>query len=841
MKRLALLSVLLSPLLLLAEPADELSAELRARLDAIGTWDGVTESAELERPYEDPRQADIPFTWRSYYFDPWRAYMDTHPASRWSDGLGVVFNVNELSIEELDAAAAIAADAGITRARFEMGWGMLDWEGDALRPDRAAFFAELFRALAENDIRPMILLNAHHGAPCPRRNVRVEVAEAAEAGATRVRLADTANVRVNYTGFTGQAGRVAFPLITGIEDDGWVTLSAPLEKPIPVGRARLVELKYQPFAGATFADGSPNPAAQETLDGWLTYVDIVTRFAREQLDAAGAEDRGFDLEVWNEYSFGSDFLNDDKYFEPDRAFAADVSYSRHGRTREGHEIILPMTVDFTNDRRDALGDVGVYSGFSNQRPWDSGAQLWPGQRGFSKHPYADMRPGWWDGKSGLVAPGHETESFSNRRTFDALGELDGTMLPRDQRSGHRQTEAGSFFIPTMHIAMPEFHHTALHPTFKTRNVLPFPSGFRGQFRFAHNGDGRPAELVYTEHNLNRKPFADWLAERHDTDVDDPRITTLMHHLGTKNALRTFAMSGHKGVGTVFLFALKRNDHDYAMVPEAWFDRLAANGHELDAALREDVGPQLAALGNVSRVMASGRAVDVTRRLTVTRVVEHRPRLVFRGEGTTGRPDLFHRDDLVVLPYQLDDDRFAIIYYVATRNLMHAWHPDADELDPTRYDMPEQRFDLTFDNLRGTGLSAEALDPMRDEVVDVDVLESAATSVTLAVQATDYPRVLILDEATSGPVLRRPALRVGDDGVAVVAFETEAGEQVRVTWGELPERTGGTWTGPAKPSVEVPLPNFKPGEHGVRIIVESGGLTTTWPDWGWSNRGVLHPE
>src|SRR5437773_2656387 len=56
---------------------------------AIGQWDGVTESAELQGPYEDKLQQEIPFGRRSYYLAPWRSYMDTWPATRFLQVPGI--------------------------------------------------------------------------------------------------------------------------------------------------------------------------------------------------------------------------------------------------------------------------------------------------------------------------------------------------------------------------------------------------------------------------------------------------------------------------------------------------------------------------------------------------------------------------------------------------------------------------------------------------------------------------------------------------------------------------------------------------------------------------------
>ena len=49
----------------------------QARLPAQGEWDGITQKAKLDRPYEDPRQVNVQFGLISYFVHPWRSYMDT--------------------------------------------------------------------------------------------------------------------------------------------------------------------------------------------------------------------------------------------------------------------------------------------------------------------------------------------------------------------------------------------------------------------------------------------------------------------------------------------------------------------------------------------------------------------------------------------------------------------------------------------------------------------------------------------------------------------------------------------------------------------------------------------
>lgn len=48
----------------------------------------------LPRPYEDAIQYNVPFGADSWWLSPWRSYMDTWPAFKYLDVLGINFNGN---------------------------------------------------------------------------------------------------------------------------------------------------------------------------------------------------------------------------------------------------------------------------------------------------------------------------------------------------------------------------------------------------------------------------------------------------------------------------------------------------------------------------------------------------------------------------------------------------------------------------------------------------------------------------------------------------------------------------------------------------------------------------
>jgi hypothetical protein len=706
---------------------------------------------------------------------PWRAYMDTQPASQYLRVLGCVFN--GVGADDADAVAEILAGAGIHQVRIEVGWGSFDFDRPDRLRDEKGLLAKL-RAVKRHGIRPLILLNANSGWPCPIREVRVELRADAKAGERRIVVDRTSGIVLGRTGLRGQAYQIAFPLITAVDAaSGRCELSAPLTKGVKKGLLHLYVLKYAPFAGAVYEDGSPNPNCRETFDGWMAYVAGICRACKKGLGTEGAADAGFDLEVWNEYTFGSQFLEEKNYYDPDRVFGESYVYRNHGREKKGHEAILPMTIDYVNDPASDCPGVRVIDGFANQRPWESGSGMWPGQFGFSRHYY-----------TGTDVRRINREWHIRKRTekidgpLNALGERDGEPDGRDWQTIHVET----LFVPAHEMALPEYWHHAYQTEFITRDVQPFPGPWRQHHRFSHNGDGRIAEVWRTETNFWRAPLGGRLQKEHGADRKDPRYAALLHHIGAKSLLRMYVFRSHKGESTNTIYNAKGSDDGFAVIPRAFHDALKKNGQRLTDEVRALRGKQLETIERVTRLMETGVRIDAPRKLSVDKLVEREPRLVFKGDGTEARPDRYNRHVFACLPFQLAADRFAVAYYVVTRNAVKEYDTTRDALDPARYSMPPQEFDVTLSNVRGLGSTLRVFDPLTDEDVAVRKLACDGTTLCVRVKAVDYPRFLMVDESRPGPSIRLPRISVGD-GAPGLTFATNVEAGAKVTWGPFPYR------------------------------------------------------
>ncbi|MBD2848570.1 hypothetical protein IDH44_25610 [Paenibacillus sp. IB182496] len=778
----------------------------------------VVEKVELEAPYADARQQEVPFGYNSIYYAPWRAYMDTWDVGRYRAALGIGFNVRP---EEADATAQVLAEAGIKTARIEIGWGALDYDEPArLQAGQERSVRTRLEALRRYGIRPLILLNANSGLPAPAKQWQVRLVAPAAAGATELAIDDVRGIVPRYTGLSGQ-GPLMFPVITAVDaDSGTLTLSAPLPKALPAGPLGLAKLRVQPLSGATLAGGEPYPAAQETLDGWVQYVRTVTTLVKEVLDSPDPADAGFDLEVWNELSFGSEFLDINRYYEPDLAFDGPVTYSRDGKTASGAEVLYPLTLDEVLERGDELAGVRVVNGFANQRPWDNGTQAWPGQHGFSRHYYT----GWEPERSIINA---DNPLVRADRLLDADGEI-----------------AAAPYVPEHTMAFPESWYYAYRTEYIVRDLQPFPGPWGQHYRYAHPGDGRPPGVWMTETNFYREPLARRLAEEAQVGLDAPELAALLHGLATKTTLRTYLFSVHKGVEALYLYAAKGGDTRFGVLPDAFFTALAADDYRLTARVRAEIGPQLQAMARVDALLEPGESIQTPRPLELTRLVEHEPQLVLEGNGTPQYPDVYQRDDFAMLPLQLTDRRFAIGYYVVTRDVTAVRNPAAELLDASRYAMTTQTYEATIANLAGTGARVYAYDPILDRTLKVEVVRASASELTVRLPTVDYPRFLMVEERGTQPLLESPELIFGGgDGTAALVFTTNAAGTVRVTWGPYPERSGSgavELRAGAGERVRVELPGLAVHD-GVRAELIGGAIRNVWPRWDYDVRGVRWPD
>jgi hypothetical protein len=589
--------------------------------------------AVVREPIDPRQQTRVEFGERSHWLQPWRAYLDTVPATRLAQAVGINFNV---APESARKSAGLLARAGFRRARIEVGWSSFSFE----HPDRLnkpAALRTLLLALQREHIRPLILLNANDLEPCPTHRFDAHVVEPAARGARALRVdRPTASAIVpGRSGLTLPAdGKAAGILFTSVSPDGMVTLSKPLPADLPAGIHPATTLLFAPFTRPRLADGRPNPHFERTLAGWLRYVDAVVGTARRILGSTQ-----FDLEIWNELSFGSDFLDLDNYHDP----KVDTG------TGDTLDAILRRTVAWLRRPGRRLASVGIGDGFASQRPWDSGARTPVGLTAIDKHPYPSPHRFPDDAVFGDVQP------------LDAEGRPDGT------REGDRWLDR---FVPRYTAFLPEYALTAIQTETLVRDLSPLTTKIYGvpHGRFTHPRGGRPPQVWITESNLD--PGAALGGD------NSGALTHVERHLQAKSALRALVAYVNKGVHAFFFYAAR--DRRLGLI-----DPRDPGGGETIAAIRRLV-----------RAFDGAQRLRHVQPLSLLRIGDFSNGVQFTGDGTPAHPPLYDRDVLAFLPFQVTPRRYVVAAYVMTRDITRRYRPRRFRLTIGGLDRCDMRVSLS---------------------------------------------------------------------------------------------------------------------------------------------------
>jgi hypothetical protein len=657
----------------------------------------------------DPRYlTELPFGRSSFWVQPWRAYLDTWPASRLLDSVGINFNVSPTDAE---ATAQLLQDSGFKLARREIGWGSLSYANPTQFTNESRIDT-LLNALHDHGLRPLILLNANSGAPAPARGLRLETLSAAPAGSQTVMLtpASAAQVVPGKTGFDGLSfGGAPDILVTSLGAGGLATLSRPLPAALPAGSHRGATLLYAPFGPPTLPDGAPNPAFRETLAGWLSYVATVCRKAASIF---GPE--GYDLEVWNELGFGSQFLNSEHYYAASEAGKAAV-------TKEVIKALLDETVAYVRNPANGIAPgVGITDGFASQTPFTSGAQAPVGLTALSKHPYHGLRIFPTDYVEGKIVP------------VNALGE--------------RDTAKQSFtplFIPSYNSLFPEYFLTATSTETLIRDVAPFTTYVYGDPHGREVGPpgATPPQKWITEYNLGTAK-ATPVAPNETTPEPVTLTPADKEHFEAKALLRSLVASINKGIAREYFFAAAPGA--LSLISEHFYTALQNHpgtypGDTLG-------GETMSAFHNLLTQFQGPGPNGTPRQIKLLTITQDGNHAQFAGDATPTHPNLYDRDVLAVLPFQASPTRFLIPIYVMTRDLLTLYEPNAPTTDVDRYDLPNETFQITLGNLPETTNppTITAYDPLHNQNTPTQLISRTPTTATIQIAATDYPRILTLN-------------------------------------------------------------------------------------------------
>ncbi len=572
-------------------------------------------AGDLAGAYTDPAYlTTLAFGSHSHWMQPWRACLETIPAAQYLRAVGMGLNLERG--ENPDLVLQMLARNGVRCGRVEIGWGNLEWNDETTLTGNGERFRALIKACRTWGVRPVVLLNAHQGAPCPLRFLDRAVTAEIAADATQVTLEDVRDLVPGRSGLSNLNDYwAAEALITRIEGNT-VTLSKPVPKAIKAGtRVPLATLKYRPFS----PPGSDD--YRETIAGWQRYVATVAAFVTQCLETAGAADLGFDLEIWNELTFGSQFLCINNYYSPELE-KYDGNSIWGNLVRETAAYVDAHPGDFAGVR---LGD-----GFSNTIPWTASAQEPVRVTAIGKHPYA------------------------GRRTY-----------PKDEYQGTNLNALGQEdpYVPAYTACFPEYYGTGLQTETLLRDAAPLTTDIYGTRHGRNARPGNPCTVWITE--VGYAPNEDGVSDRE-----------LGLALKAKATARYLAFYLNKGVDKLTLFSAAGGDVWLGQVLDSFLEYARANSaYPADDA--PYTSPSLRVMGRMSAKMSSGidAALPGTRVLQVEGIRDTHGHFQFAGDGTPEHPPLYDREVFAFLPFQVNARKFVIAYYVMTRDIKQALAPE----------------------------------------------------------------------------------------------------------------------------------------------------------------------
>lgn len=613
--------------------------------------------------------------YHSHYLQPWRAWLETVPAHRFLEGIGVA--MPPAGRHNSDLICRMLAEHGSTCGRVEIGWGQLSYEDEA-QINGADRLRDLLSSMGRHGIRPLILLNAHQGVPCPTAFHDCAVVEDAAAGGRTLVVDDARLLRVGYSGPRNLTKYWAAEALVTAMDGPRLTLSKPLPKPVEAGtKMPFATLKYRPFS----EPGSDD--YRETMAGWRRYVGTVSAFVADALGTAGQEDLGLDLEVWNELTFGTEFLYINHYYDPKL-----VEYDERSIWRN----LVEETAQELEADPPSYAGVTLVNGFGNTIPWTASSEQAARVGGICKHPYA--------------GPRRFPEDEPKSKGLDAAGQ------PTD-------------FVPSYLCHFPEYFACAIQTETMCRDLAPFPTDI---YRTVHGRlarspeQGGPCPVWITEVNFDAQ----------QRDITDPAEAM---RLKAKAAARYFCFYLNKGVQKLFLYNATGHDKpelDFATI-SAEFAGYAQENADWPEPIDPYVSPQLRVMRRITDVLKDGLdpSLSQTRTIGVASITDKHGHCQFAGDGTPDCPPLYNRETLAVLPYQVNEHKFVIAYYVMTRDVVA--------------DLPPEEYTITLTGLNGRRATVRAYDPIADRDIPVHIESAGEDPMTLKVLAADYPYLLVITE------------------------------------------------------------------------------------------------
>lgn len=543
-------------------------------------------------PYVDPGQLECPWPKHSFYKQPWRGFLEVRSGADFLRGIGI--NYHSRGNDEV--ALRLLAETGVRAYRYEIGWGSVAWNEAKLSGQEKHL--KVLQLMKQHGARPTLLLNAHHGAPCPMQSFNRTLAAPAAKGARSIRLKDVREIVAGRSGINPPKNYwAAEVMITAVDaSTGECQLSKPLTWELSVDQpVRVTTLKYAPLYPVGTAE------FEATAAGWVKYALMLCDLAH----AAGHEE--FDIEIWNELSFGSNFVNIDNYYEKGKPPYAGKRADLLNRGGSSWELAR-RTIEAVKAK---YPRVRCIWGWSNTTFYHCAVEkLPPGTDGQSYHPYG----------TGVIAM-PKAEAHQDHPEFNMEG-----------------------YTPTLDIRMSEgWAHTFM----KTEGIM----------RLLNPAD-RQKQPAGTER------FYHYMTEHGVAPAEcGARSEEEAWRVKAWCALRSYCLWLNKGVDVLHYFQAADGPGGMGILP--------LEVVKLPGEVKwEDVAtPPMRAIRGMRECFAGAEPVAETERvkLDVDFEAVGKVGMIFEGDGK--HPGLSHKDVLAVLPFQTGKRKMVIAVYVMTYDVM----------------------------------------------------------------------------------------------------------------------------------------------------------------------------
>jgi len=609
--------------------------------------------------------------------------METVPATKFLDGIGVNYNPGHSTPAQENANLKYLASIGVHDIRIELPWGAVSPTDETqLNASNASKFGSIFAACKQYGITPTVLLNANDGQPEPNyTHYDATVVGSPKIGDSQVTVSGipASDITVHQPGTgTGSSG-LSIPgsnlgdagnLITQVKTNKNGSLTLALSQPldvVPAGTVRIDYLKYLPLYPVGTAEFN------HTMAGWLQYVKTATG------TVAAAGITNYSVEIWNELTFGSRFLSINSYYPSTAPLYTGLP---HFLTAGGTAWELGNQT--TQYLKGTYGSkVKVIWGFSNTTFYDPASSKLPADTdGQSFHPYGT-------GLKTLAS------------TVPTTGGDSATV---------KHLVEGSY-VPNINIAIPE--------------------GFIALgYRFEALIRGKLAPNVRESSNPpGTTNFLHYITES-GTDPQQDGITNNdaeAQLIKAKTFLREYSFWLNKGLDQFDVFAAFGNQAD-----DGGFNMLAS-GSDVSGS---PVTLQSQSIGNFTKQFAGATPLPNPRSLGVT-VTDITPNDnsaaydVFPADPVTKEPALNYRQMFQFLPFQVTNSKFVISTYVMSWNVTTP--------------PPPMDFQVNVTNVHGDTASASYYDPITNSSEPITVVSRSSNNLVLNVQSVDYPRLITIDE------------------------------------------------------------------------------------------------